>query len=405
MASSSPSVLLARQPIFDRHMQLFAYELLYRGEHPLASSMISGDSATCQVVMNALCGLNPDEMAGIPIFINLTEAMLVSDQTPPLAKTIAVFEILESVRASPLVLDKVRELKAEGFRLALDDFVWHDNWLPVLPLMEFIKIDIREHTQEALTELVFKLSPFKCQLLAEKVETREELAFCQTLGFHLFQGYFLEKPQPVVGKKISPRIDLIMNIYSALQNENVTAREVAEQISLDPQLTFQLLRIINSAAFARPRSVQTLREAVVLLGMQQLRTWIMVIALANDKSKPAELLQNLLVRAKLCELVAKKITPARADSAFLVGMFSGLDALLDMPIESVLSRLPLHDDVVDALLQRRGELGSLLSNAMAFQHAAWPTFSPAPLSAEVWQQCYFDALKWARAMQVPLRAH
>ena len=404
MSSISASVLLARQPIFDRELGLFAYELLYRGVHPLESSMISGDSATCQVVMNALCGSDPSEYHGIPVFLNLTESMLLSESSPPLPTESVVFEVLESVRPSPLLFKNLLKLHQAGFRLALDDFVWNDDMRPAIDLAHFIKIDIRQYDAPALAALVKQLLPFNKILLAEKVETQEELTYCLDLGFQLFQGYFLERPQPVVGKKISPRLDLVMNIYTALQRESVTPHELSEYISQDPQLSFQLLRIINSAAFARQRKVQSLREAVMLLGLQQLRTWIMVIALADDASKPPELLQTLLVRARLCENIMRKSSAARADAAFLMGLFSGLDALLDIPLEVLVTRLPLAEDVQAALTHHEGDLGLLLKNAIAFERAQWQDFAPHKLSAEDWQQHYFAALKWANEVAVPLRS-
>lgn len=401
----SPSVLLARQPIFDLNLRVFGYELLYRGDHPFTLESVGGDSATCQVVMNALCGMSADQAAGTPMFINLTEAMLISEQTPPLAPELVIFEILESVRTSERVFEQIRNLKAQGFRLALDDFSWNPEWLPILPLIDFIKIDVREHQGQALQQQIAYLRPFPAALVAEKVETQDELEFCRQLGCLYFQGFFLEKPQPVVGKKISPQLSLIMDIYSALQRENITAKELAEQIGRDPQLTFQLLRIINSAAFSLQKRIQTLREAVMLLGMQKLRTWIMIIALASEKSKPGELLHNLLIRARFCELMAVSRFPAQADAAFLVGMFSGLDALLDLPLTDIVQRLPLHQQVLDALLHRQGPLGELLLNVIAFEHADWSQFQAGNIAVEVWQHNYFEALKWARELNRSLRAN
>jgi len=355
-------------------------------------------------VMNALCGVSSDEIVTIPMFINLTEAMLISDQTPPLSPDIVIFEILESVRFSEMVVNKIHDLKAQGFRLALDDFIWNEQWATLLNIIDFVKIDVLQHPAEELQQITQSLSGYSCELVAEKVETQQQLDFCKTLGFSYFQGYFLEKPQPIVGKKIRPQLALIMDIYSALQREHITAKELAEQIGRDPQLTFQLLRIINSAAFGLQKKVQNLREAVMLLGMQKLRTWIMIIALANEKSKPAELLHVLLLRARFAELIALHNMPKQSDSAFLVGLFSGLDALLDLPLNDILKKLPLHDDVVDALTHRRGALGDLLKNIMAFEHAQWEGFDAEHQNTTLWQESYFSALKWAREVQTPLRA-
>lgn len=397
------SVLLARQPIFDNTLKVFGYELLYRGEHPFTLDSVGGDSATSQVVMNALCGMNPDEVAGTPMFINLTETMLISEQTPPLPVETTVFEILESARASELVFKHIRHLKDQGFRIALDDFVWRDDWQEMLPLADFIKIDLFQYDRDQLRELVAKLKPYPAALVAEKVETREELEFCRELGCQYFQGFFLEKPQPVVGKKLRPQMQLIMDVYASLQREDITAKELADQIGRDPQLTFQLLRIINSAAFSLQRRIQNLREAIMLLGMQKLRTWIMIIALANERDKPAELLHGLLIRARLAELVAQQQMPAKADAAFLLGMFSGLDALLDIPMSELVKRLPLHDEMIQALLDHQGPLGQLLHQVIAFEHAEWQEFQPGNLAPEIWQQSYYDALKWARSIAAPLR--
>jgi EAL and modified HD-GYP domain-containing signal transduction protein len=397
--SSLPQVLLARQPILDEQLKLFAYELLFRRSDENAANVLDGDTATSEVVLNAVTGITPETLrTAVPAFINMTESMLVSGKAPPVPPGWVVLEVLETVEPTARVIEGLTALKLLGYRLALDDFVFSERHVPMIRLVDFIKIDIRAHDSQQLAEQVQALRPFNVRLLAEKIETHEELENCRALGFSLFQGYFLHRPELVRGKKISANLQLVMTILTALQQEKSSAQMIADLVNQDAKLSYQLLRIINSAAFARPRAVNSVREAVVLLGIRMLRNWISLIAMANAHTKPPELMTTLLVRARMAENLAKALK-MNSDSAFTSGLFSGLDALFDLPMAQLLQQLPLNAEVKLALAEHGGELGRLIRIILHYERGEFGELVALNVALTDCQQAYMEALVWARETQ------
>ncbi len=395
--AAMPQVLLARQPILDQQLKLFAYELLFRRADSAVANVLDGDTATSEVVLNAVTGITPDTLrTAVPAFVNMTESMLISGKAPPVPPGWVVLEVLETVEPSPRVIESLTTLKLLGYRLALDDFVYTPAHVPLIKLADFVKIDIRAHTQAELEQQVQALKPYSARLLAEKIETHDELEFCRQLGFSLFQGYFLHRPEIVHGKKVSANLQLVMTILSTLQREDVNAQTIADLVNQDARLSYQLLRIINSAAFSRPRAVNSVREAVVLLGIRLLRNWISLIAMANAHTKPPELMTTLLVRARMAENIATAQKTA-TDSAFTVGLFSGLDALFDLPMAQLLQQLPLRDEIKTALLEHRGALGEMLTTILRYERGEFAELDSEGVDLHVYQRAYIESLVWTRS--------
>lgn len=395
-------ILMARQPILDTRLKLFAYELLFRKDDPHSADFLDGDCATSQVILNAITGITENTGKTVPVFINMTESMLLTGRAPLLPTDSIVLEVLETVTPTPELIANLTGLVKAGYRLALDDFVYDDSWLPVIALAQVVKIDIRVHDREGLARQVELLKPFPVRLLAEKIETHAELEYCRSLGFTLFQGYFLERPEIVHGKKVSANLQLVMTILSTLQKDNVSTSEISRLVQQDARLSYQLLRIINSAAYARPRAVQSVQDAVNLLGITALRNWVSLIAMANAHTKPSELMNTLLVRAKTCENVARVELPGDIDAAFTTGLFSGLDALLDSPLDVLLTQLPLSADIKAALSTRGGPLGNLLQRVIAYEHGDWEALEATQAPQKVLCNAYLSSLIWARKTQAVL---
>jgi len=262
----SNDLLFARQPIFDSKKKLYAYELLYRDNEPNAAAFDDGDKATASLIIN-YCGsiLNEEEGPYVKIFINLTRKLLLSDSFFPLDPKRVVIEILEDVQVDDLLIDRVKTLKSKGYLFALDDYSFAPEFDPLIPLVDYIKVEL---LQLSNTQLIKGMETFESDhlqhlpqrptLLAEKVEDQAAYEQCTKLGFELFQGYFLERPLPVYGTKISNSAEMALQIVAKLQQPDVDIDDLSRFISRDAKLSYQILKIVNSPLCRLPKKVSSL---------------------------------------------------------------------------------------------------------------------------------------------------
>ena len=399
-STSNAQVLMARQPIFDRNQRVVAYELLYRDENSSEHALFNGNGATSEVVLNSYTSISDQgSLKRVPAFINLTRDLLVSDNFPELPRKNIVIEILEDVKVDREVIIAVHRLVKDGYRIALDDFIYKPEYEPLLKLAHIVKVDVKDMTFDQIKEQVNILSRFKVTLLAEKIETVEVLEECNKLGFKLFQGHFLSKPKVVKGKKVDPNQVALVELVQELQNPNTTPERLEHLIVRDPVLTYKLLRIVNSAAYSLVRKVQSLTEAIVMLGMAQIRKWATLIALSNQSGKPEEISRSLLVRGRMCEEVALSRKLSNHGSYFMTGMMSNLHLLLDIDRETMLEQVPLGDDIKDAILLNEGDMGEVLEIVDYYEAGDWDLL-PSDFDANLYENSYRKALDWSKeAMQ------
>ncbi len=367
MDTVQSSVFLGRQPILNREQSIFGYELLFRSADTLHAAIGDFKYADSYVISSVLSNFGIDEVIGKHQgFINVTEELLMSDALELLPVTRTVIEILESVSVSEQVLERCRQLKDRGFTLALDDNVYHPDYEPFYELVDIVKIDILALSSEELQGMVQRLTGRGLLLLAEKVETREQHAQCLALGFDLFQGYYFAKPTVMNKKKVDvASITLLKLLTLVCGDADVDAIE--ETFKHNPNLSYNLLRLVNSVAIGVRERIRTLRHALIVLGMQQLQRWIQLAlyAAGNDGKAASPLMETAAARGRLMELLVLKhrdAYPARdyADSAFMTGVLSLVNVLLGMSMAEIVGQLNLSEDVRDALLQRAGPLGRLL---------------------------------------------
>ncbi len=394
-----PEVLMARQPIYDSNLKVFAYELLFRNSDANQAFILDGSHATCRVLINAYTGFRDDNSSEqVPAFVNLTRSLLLSGQELPLPKERIVIEILEDIKIDQELIVHVQKLVDSGYQVALDDFILAEEYRPLLKIVQFIKIDIRQLTPRQLKEHVTELKNYpKLKLLAEKVETEEEYEYCRNLGFDYYQGYFLDKPQIIKGKAVSSSTHVVMNLLKALQDESATAETIAEIIGQDAALTFKLLRVINSAAFTIANKIESVPQAVMMLGFKQIQSWAMIISLANANNRPPEVMNKLLIRAGTCERYAKYTQHSSGDSYFIVGLFSGLDTLLGIKLPEILSQLPLSEEVKSSILNYEGEAGEVLKIVLAFEEGDWELLGKKHISGKQLNHAYTESIAWAKA--------
>lgn len=394
--SDNSQVLMARQPIFDRNQKVVAYELLYRTEDAQGHALFSNSEATSEVLLNAYTSISDaGQLKQVPAFINLTRDILVEQRLPEVPKKHIVLEILEDIEPDEEVVSAVEKLHKQGYRIALDDFVYDSKFSGLLDLCQIVKVDVLEHTSEELKEQVAALRKHKVTLLAEKIENHQKLEECVDLGFKLFQGHFLSKPKVIKGKKIQGSQVALMQLIQELQNPKATPEKLEEMIIRDPALTYKLLRIVNSAGYSLVRQVESVAEAIVLLGLEQVKKWATLIAMSSSQEKPEELSRSLLIRGRMCEQIAQEKKLSNYGSYFMAGMMSGLHALLDIERDTMLEQVPLGDDIKNAVSMGQGPIGEVLRNVVNYENGDWDLL-PSDLDGNLYDAAYRSSLEWTQ---------
>lgn len=364
--SAADQLFLGRQPILDRDQQLFAYELLFRSGSQNFAEVTDGVQATATVIANAFTELGVEAALGKHRgFINVDEQFLFSDMLELLPRHAVVLEILETVPPTPAVISRCNALKAAGFTLALDDLIQLEpEFAELLALVEIVKVDIQPLSRVQLMQLAMKLKPMGKQLLAEKVDSREQMEQCLKLGFSLFQGYYFAKPSIIAGKKLDHSQLSMMKLMGLLLGDADTG-ELEAALKPEPGLTLNLLRMTNSVGAGCAEHITSVGHAITVLGRRQLQRWLqlLVFASGNQNATSNPLLQMAATRGRLMELLAGELRPGDgglADRAFMAGIMSLMPVLVGQPIADIVAPLGLAEDVRAALCEGSGPLGALL---------------------------------------------
>ena len=406
--SLSNEVFIGRQPILDRSQQIVAYELLFRRSHQRNCAEVYDHlAATAKVIMHAFADLGIEAALGpYKGFINCDEAMLLSDLLEALPPDKIVIEILETVEATPAILERCTELKARGFSFALDDFGKGEAQYnkQLLDLVEIVKVDVLAVAEADLYEVTRSLQKWPLRLLAEKVDSRKQASICHDLDYELFQGYYFGKPMIVAGKKLG-RSQLALIRLLGLVLEDAQTPELEKVLKQEPGLTMNLMRLTNSAAAGARTKVSSLSHAVMLLGRRQLQRWLQLLMYSDPASGSGAnpLMQLAATRGMLMELLAGKLKPGdqqAADLAFMTGIMSLMPTLMSVPMEEILCSINLDNDVREALESRRGSLGAMLNLTEALEGDEGQTCHDLTaqltgLDANVVNACLSQALAWA----------
>jgi len=350
---------VARQPILTKDEKVFGYELLFRdgaenyfnAEDPEAASRSTLDSSML-MGLDVLCN-------GSRAFINCTRDMLLKDYITLLPSSHAVVEILESVEADDLVMAACQRLKEAGYLIALDDFTVSDPREPLTEVADIIKVDVRATSPEERIAMVQRYGPWRCRMLAEKVETREEYVAAREAGFVYFQGYFFRKPEILKAPQVSGNQVNYIKMLQVVSKPELDPREIENAIKSEASLCYRLLRYMNSASFGFAKEIHSVRHALSILGEREVRRWVrMVVTLAAGQNKSTEIVLSALVRARFCELLSPKIKHGDSD-LFLLGLLSLMDTILETPMCEVLDKVPLDQETKTVLLGGGGPLRPL----------------------------------------------
>lgn len=368
-------VFLARQPIFNRSRHVVAYEILYRSSAKNTYDLnMDGDKATASVVVDALINFGIKKLTGGKMaYINFTRKLLLDDLHTLFETDALTIEILETQDVDALLIEKCKVMKAQGYVLALDDFIGGDKFDQIIPYVDIIKVDFIVLDSIERKEMAEKYLPFGIKLLAEKVETQEDFEEAKLYGYHLFQGYFFERPVICKTKSINVSTYRYMEILKETTGDVPDFKRMSETIKKDFSLTYKLLRLINSPAFYTVSEITSINHALTLLGINEIRKWTTLIMLRDISSdKPDELVRVSLVRAIFAEKLAKHFKlEARKTEAFLLGLFSLIDTIMEKPLFDIIEPLPLKEDLKGALMGFSNHFHTILCVLQYYETGNW----------------------------------
>lgn len=394
--------IIARQPIFNFNKRLFAYELLYRGTKNLSLDNIGGDRATTSLLTSAFLTEGIERISSNkPCFINFTEELLLGNIIENFSKSKIVIEILEDVAPTPEVIAACKNLKKEGYILALDDFVFDKKLYPLIELADIIKIDFLLTPVDTIHKTLHYLSHYDIELLAEKVETHEEFIKAVKLGFTYFQGYFFAKPEVMRIRELETSQVHLLRLVTEINRKEISTEKLTQLITEDVSLSYKLLRYVNSAYFYLIKQVESITHAITYLGEDEIRRFVTLVAISELASKKTpELIKLATVRAKFCEqLGLHSGWMTNPEELFLLGLFSLLHAMLDSPMETLLERLPLTDELKLALVSNSGPLSSFLKTVESYEQGQHEEYIQALKIIEVDKDdvhtLYLEALSYA----------
>jgi c-di-GMP phosphodiesterase len=388
------SVCLGRQPIFDARLNVVAYELLYRNGTENRAVVQNNDEATSQVLVNTLVDIGLDRVVGSQkAFINVSAEFVLNGHCAALPKDRVVLELLEGADPSDALIEVLGELVRSGFQLALDDFVFLPGYERLLRLASIVKLDLRGG-HGSLAEQVRFVRQFGVDILAEKVETPEECDRCQSLGFELFQGYFFARPRIVGGKRTPSDRLKTLRLVAALNDSDISLKQVESLVVQEPTLVQKLLKFINSTHCGLRVPVASIHTAIALVGIRKLQTWATLLTLGGMKHCPREVLVLANVRARMCEIIGSLGGSSDAGIYYTVGLLSVLDVLAGRPLEEIIAELPLRDDVKASLINREGRLGAALDVVLDYEAGAETMRRAAELTVDETQlgQAYLEAV-------------
>lgn len=409
MASAHDHVFLARQPIFDRQRKVFGYELLFRTADETRAGSVTIDENGAAIFSDAVLAFGLDTLThGRPTFVKVSRDVLLNGLPSALPAQQVVIELPDDIDASPEVRDACADLRRKGYRIALDHFTPNSDIAPLLNYADFLKADVSGMEAVAnrpASEIRTTRPPV---MVATHVDTAAEFAAAAKLGCASFQGDFIGRPVMRTTKDIPANRLVYMRLFHALQNPELSPRELEELIKPDASLVYKVLRAVNSAAFAQHSRVDSLRQALVLLGCGTVRQWSSLWAMSSFAvGAPDELVAMSTVRGRTCEIVANNDFSGSFGDGFLLGMCSLLDAILEVPMTTILAHLPLPEDADAALRGDDNKSRQLLDCVIAYEHGDWKRYvelaGQAAIDTNAVPSAYGKALQWYKQFQVANR--
>lgn len=393
---------VARQPIFTADEKVFGYELLFRDGIEDYFREKDADAASRKTLDTSLLMGLQSLCEGRRAFVNCSREVLLKDYVTLLPSPLAVVEVLESVPPDELVKAALGRLKRAGYMIALDDYLFDDPREPLVDFADILKVDLQQTNAEQRSVLVHRYGPWRCRMLIEKVETREQFAEAQKAGFVYFQGYFFSKPELLKAKEVPENRLNYLRLLQAVSQPELDVRQLEQLIKHEASITYRLLRYLNSAALGVRNEVHSIRHAITMLGEREVRRWIRLIAtLTVGESKPSELVHTAMTRARFCELIADRVPHGESD-LFLMGLLSMIDAILEMPMVSILENVPLDHETKAVLLGGASKLRPIYQLMLARECGDWQSTASQSAALGLNESdvaaAYWQSVQWVRQL-------
>jgi EAL and modified HD-GYP domain-containing signal transduction protein len=393
-------VFVGRQPIFNKKLELFAYELLFRtNREDNHAVIVGGDSASAQVMLHTFGDIGIKDVAGDhKVFINFTEGLLLRDYQPFFPTNQVIIEILENVTVNNNLINAIQNLRDKGYTIALDDYVFNPKLEPLEAIADIVKVDILQVGPKQLVNHIARLKDKGVRLLAEKVETREQFEFCAKIGFDYFQGYFFAKPVILKGQRLPTNKLSALELLASVYDPNIDMTKLSAIIARDISLSQKLIKFLAENISSKHK-ITSVHDAVLRFGIDRLKSWASMLVLSGLDDKPSELFNTSLTRAKFCEMVAEK-QQASKDLFFTVGLLSTLDVVMDCALEDLLSKLSLDEQIVNALLGHNNPAGLALKAVKAIEVGATQFQLPEKCSAGELSNIYLHAMQFSQTVHL-----
>ncbi len=387
---------VARQAIFDRRLNVVGYELLYRDSEENRAKFSDVVQASAQTMLNAFVEIGLDNLVGnVPAYVNMAADFLLGTYPIPLPPERTVLEVLEDIPVTPALIAGLHDLRARGFKIALDDFVLTEQNRPLLAVANIIKVSVLGVPREDIAAQYAELKPTGALLLAEKISTHDELVFVRNLGFYYFQGFFLEMPIVTRTSRLPHDRVKLLRLLAMLYDQKLNLRAIEGLIAAEVGLGVRLLKLASSTAMSRGTPIGSIQQAMSRLGVQQVSALIVLILASGFDDKPLELGRQVLIRARMCELLARTAT-VPADEMFTAGLLSLLDAILDRPLPEILEQLPLSPLVREALVQGGTSPPARIVETVRHQNRGdLVSLASAGFSPQAVFLAWYDAVRWS----------
>lgn len=405
-AEDKLDVILACRPVYTRNQDVAAFQLLLHGEKPAEGASLSDIEATNTVILGTYTHVfQGGKTRSVPSFLKVTDEVLMAPELPSLPKKQYILEMSQHLTLTSELVDRLKALARRGYRLAMDgyDDPGDDELDVLLDIVHIVKVDVRGSDAAALRRTAEKLRAHGVELLADRIADRAQFQRCMELGFDYYQGDFLSTPSPVKGKKITGNKLLLLQLLTELHSPNASPARLEEIAIKDAGLTYRLLKTVNSAAMGLRREVNSLSDAIALLGLEEIKRWANLFLIDGEMHKPEALTRSMLIRGRMCEVLAELSDQESGEqntsvNHFIVGLLSQLDALMDIAMPELMEQVPLSQDVKSALLERRGPLGAVLTEVEAYEAGRFEALSLLGDRA-YYEVAYRHSTAWARQVQ------
>lgn len=398
-------IFVARQPIYDRYMNVFAYELLYRDGLENKYSGKNGDVATSNVIADMFFSFGIDKLLdNKKAFINFTPKLLENGIPLEISNEILVIEILENIKPSDEIIEAIKDMKSKGYKIALDDFIIENIYDDLIVFADIIKIDYVGTTRIERKKIIDKYSKNSIKFLAEKIETYAEFKEAINMGFDYFQGYFFSKPIILQTKDINEITSNYINIIEELEKEDPSYEVITDVLKRDLSLTFKLLKLVNSPAFYRREKITSIHGALVYLGFKEIKKWLSILMIREIGGGYNEMVKTSLVRARVAESISENINcKSRKSELFILGLFSLIDKITGNKLEDIMGSLPIEEDLKQGILGRNNTFGRVLKTINSYERGEWDKYEVfvKSINIETWivPDYYYKAVQWVNDLE------